>query len=208
MISHALSIVKNELNSFLATFNNNDDQVELANVGEMLTAGGNGPARAKIVLTVVNMMTERTLDNLSSHVVDEAALVVRYTNAPVFLNLSLLVTATQPNYTDALLALSRTIRFFQHRPAFTPDTVAPTSLTTNAPISTLDRLVEFRLVFKLCSPSLEEVNHLWGTLGGRQIPFALYTVRMLEMRFESFYDEGGLVTTVISNLSDKSQLVG
>ena len=124
---------------------------------------------------------------------------MRYENAPVFLNLAVLVAATHTTYTDALVALSRAILFFQSHHVFTPANVAPDSLTTNAPVNALDRLEEFKLIFNLCSPTLEEVNHLWGTLGGKQFPFALYTVRMLEMRFQSTQSESGLVTEVLGS---------
>jgi hypothetical protein len=122
---------------------------------------------------------------------------VRYVNAPIFLNLAVLVTATHNAYADALVALSRAVLFFQHRNVFTPDTVDPASLTTNAPVNVLDRVDEFKLIVNLMSPTLEEVNHLWGTLGGKQFPFALYSMRMLEMQFQAAHGEGGLVTEVI-----------
>src|SRR5262245_47930671 len=183
MIAHALSIVRNELDSHLVTFGAATPQAELANVGDILAGGNNGAARGKVVLSVVNMQSERTLENVPNYIRDDTALQVRYENAPVFLNLAVLVTATHTKYDDALLALSRAVLFFQHRHVFTQDNVDPSSLTDNAPVNALDRLTEFKLIFKLSSPTLEEVNHLWGTLGARQLPFALYWVRMLEMRF-------------------------
>ena len=79
--------------------------------------------------------------------------------------------------------LARALRFFEARHVFTQDNVSPASITTNAPNHALDRLAEFKLVFDLCSPSMEEVNHLWGTLGGKQYPFAMYNLRMLELKF-------------------------
>jgi len=208
MIAHAMSIVRNELDLHLTSYGVAAPQVDLGNVGDLLAAAANGQARGRTVLSVVNMLTERTLENTPNYIRDDAALRVRYENAPVFLNLAVLVTATHVNYADALLALSRAILFFQHRNVFTPDNVDPASLLTNAPVNALDRLAEFKLIFKLTSPTLEEVNHLWGTLGGRQLPFALYSLRMLEMRFEATQGESGLITEVISNVAHKGELVG
>jgi len=207
MIAHALSIVRNELDRHLASYGPAAPQAELGNVGEVLAGGNNGPARGRIVLSVVNMQAERTLENVPNYIRDDTALQVRYENAPVFLNLAVLVTATHTTYMDALVALSRAILFFQHRHVFTPDNVDPSSLTTNAPVNALDRLEDFKLIFKLSSPTLEEVNHLWGTLGARQLPFALYWVRMLEMRFEATLSEGGLITEVIGDFAHKGELV-
>ena len=208
MIAHAMSIVRNELDRHLTSYGAAAPQVDLGNLGDMLAAGAGAQARGRTVLTVVNLLTERTLENSPNYVRDDVALRVRYENAPVFLNLAVLVTATHVNYPDALLALSRAIVFFQHRNVFTPDTVDPSSLTTNAPVNALDRLEEFKLIFKLTSPTIEEVNHLWGTLGGRQLPFALYSLRMLEMRFQASQGESGLITEVNNNIGHKSQLVG
>jgi hypothetical protein len=200
MIAHALSIVKNELDRHLSSYGVVGSQVELGNVGELAAAGGNnGLARGKTVLSVVNLLEERTLKNEPNQVRDDVALRVRYVNAPVFLNLAMLVTATHSTYSDALVALSRAVLFFQYRTVFTIDTVDPSSLTTNAPVNVLDRLDEFKLVVNLMSPTLEEVNHLWGTLGGKQYPFALYSVRMLEMQFQATQGEGGLITEVIGS---------
>jgi hypothetical protein len=200
MIAHALSIVKNELDRHLGSYGVVGSQVELGNIGELAAAGGNnGLARGKTVLSVVNVLEERTLKNEPNQIRDDAALRVRYVNAPVFLNLAMLVTATHATYSDALVALSRAVLFFQYRNVFTGDTVDPSSLTTNAPVNVLDRLDEFKLIVNLLSPTLEEVNHLWGTLGGKQYPFALYSVRMLEMQFQATQGEGGLITEVIGS---------
>jgi len=123
MIAHALSIVRNELDRHLVSYGPAAPQAELGNVGEVLAGGNNGPARGRIVLSVVNMQAERTLENVPNYIRDDTALQVRYENAPVFLNLAVLVTATHTTYMDALVALSRAILFFQHRHVFTPDNV-------------------------------------------------------------------------------------
>jgi hypothetical protein len=51
---------------------------------------------------------------------------------------------------------------------------------------------------------MEEVNHLWGTLGGRQYPFVLYMLRMLDLKFKAVQSESGLITQVVSDFYHKS----
>ena len=205
MISHALTIVKNELDRHLATFGGTTPHAELGNVGEVAGAAlGNGSARNKVLLSIVNIQEERTLKNGPTYVRDDAALRVRYENPPTFVNLAVLVTATHTKYDDALLALSRALVFFQFRNVFTHDNVDPQSLTDGAPVNDLDRLVEFRLIFNLWSPTLEEVNDMWGMLGGKQFPFALYSVRMLELKFHATERESGLITEVVSGFAHKA----
>ncbi len=205
MISHALTIVKNELDSHLAVFGGNSPHAELGNVAEVAPApGGNGQGRNRVLLSVVNIQEERTLKNVPNYVRDDSALRVRYENPPTFVNLAVLVAATHTKYDDALLALSRALTFFQFRNVFTHENVDPQSLTDGAPLNDLDRLVEFKLIFNLWSPTLEEVNDMWGMLGGKQFPFALYSMRMLEMKYLATQRESGLITEVVSGFSHKT----
>lgn len=197
MIAHALTIVRNELDRHLATFGGNSPHAELGNIAETGAGQGGGATRDRIILSMVNIQEERALKNVVSHVRDEVTLQVRYHQPPISLNLAVLVAATHSRYVDALTALSRALAFFQFTPVFTPATVAPASLTDGAPPNALDRLDEFRLVFNLWSPSMEEVNDMWGMLGGKQFPFALFSMRMLELKFHAVTHEGRLITDII-----------
>jgi hypothetical protein len=122
-----------------------------------------------------------------------------YQNPPVFLNFHILIVATHANYANALLVLSRTIKFFQFTNVFNQNSVAPGSLTINAPSNPLDQLETFKMILEIYSPTMEEVNHLWGTLGGKQYPFALYTLRLLEMQYKATQAEAGLITQVVTD---------
>ena len=176
MISHALTIVMNELEKHLTdTYGPGvvTPQVRLGNIAEGV---GNGAANAGAVprdildFSMVNIREEKTLKNVPNQVRNDVTLRVVYENPPVFLNFHILVVATHSNYTNALLMLSRAIRFFQFRNVFDQDSVAPASLTSNAPSNPLDQLETFKLIFDLYSPTMEEVNHLWGTLGRKAVP--------------------------------------
>src|ERR1700750_2193654 len=99
MVAHALSIVRNELDRHLVSYGPAapapaEPLAELANVGEVVCGANIGQGRGRIVLSVVNMQAERTLENVPNYIRDDTALRVRYENAPVFLNLAVLVTAT------------------------------------------------------------------------------------------------------------------
>lgn len=203
MIAHALSIVTNELDRFLDSFGGNAPHVELGNVAE-ITSGAAAPgAREKLLLSVVNIQEERTLKNVPSIVRDDVAMRVRYENPPNYLNLAVLVTAPHTKYADALVALSRALLFFQHRSVFTQADVDPASILQGAPLNALDRLDEFKLIFSLWSPTLEELNDMWGMLGGKQFPFAIYSVRMLELRFQATQRESGLITEIVRDFGHK-----
>ncbi len=208
MISHGLTIVINELKRHLEDAYNvpfSQDVVQLGNLAEGITASGNngGIARGKLILSVVNIKEEKTLKNLPNFIRNDVTLRTTYENPPVFLNFWILITATDSAYNNALLMLSRAIRFFQSKNVFTQDDIAPASLSINAPPNALDRLESFKLIFDLYSPSMEEVNHLWGTLGGKQYPFVIYIMRMLDLKFRAVYNESGLITEVVSDFYHK-----
>ena len=204
MISHALTIVMNELNRHLVDAYNASDVVKLGNLAEGLGGGVDNVPRDKIILSLVNIKEEKSLKNLPNQVRNDTTLRVVYENPPVFLNGQILIVATHKDYASALLMLSRAIRFFQSRNVFTQNNVAPSSISSGAPNNLLDQLETFKLIFDLCSPTMEEINHLWGTLGGKQYPFSLYLLRLLELQFKATQSEGGLITEVVSDFYHKT----
>jgi len=209
MISHALAIVANELDKHLADAYGPGaaaPQVGLGNLSEGIggAAAANSVPRDILCLSLVNLKEEKTLKNISGQIRNDVTLRVVYENPPVFLNCLILMAATHANYTNALLMLSRAIRFFQFRNIFTQDNVNPASIQTNAPGNPLDRLETFKLAFDLYSPAMEEVNHLWGTLGGKQYPFVLYMLRLMELKFKAAQSEGGLITEVVADFRNKA----
>jgi hypothetical protein len=52
--------------------------------------------------------------------------------------------------------------------------------------------------------TFEQINHLWGSLGGRQIPFVMYKVRMVAITERSIRREVPLIEEVDTNLLNKS----
>ena len=186
-------------------------QVRLGNIAEGVSNVAANPGavpRDVLAFSMVNIREEKTLKNLPNLVRNDATLRVVYQNPPVFLNFHILLVATHTNYSNALLQLSRAIKFFQFTNVFDQDSVSPASLTTNAPTNPLDQLETFKLIFDIYSPTMEEVNHLWGTLGGKQYPFALYTLRLLEMKFKAAQAEAALISQVVYDTSTKSAVGG
>jgi hypothetical protein len=208
MISHGLTIVINELKKHLEDAYGiplSNDEVISGNLAEgIASVGNNGVAREKLIFSVVNIREEKTLKNQPNFVRNDTTLRATYENPPVFLNFQILITATHVNYNNALLMLSRAIRFFQSKCVFTQDDVTPSSISINAPANELDRLESFKLIFDLYSPTMEEVNHMWGTLGGKQYPFVLYMLRMLDLKYRAVYNESGLITEVVSDFYHKN----
>ncbi|MEY2883219.1 MAG: hypothetical protein RL490_943 [Pseudomonadota bacterium] len=131
--------------------------------------GGALPAEAadKLVLSLVNverdamqMRTQRVSEHRDGFLVEQP---------PLHLNLLLMVAATHggTRYAEALKLLSATIAFFQSRPVFDHQ---------NSPA--LDPRVD-RIALDLEPMGATESHNLWGILGGRYLPSALYRLRMI-----------------------------
>lgn len=86
------------------------------------------------------------------------------------LNLYLLFAAYFKQYDEALRYLACTLTFFQSHLSFTPDAYPG-----------LDPRIA-KLTAELQSPTYEQVNQIWGFLGGKQLPSALYKVRMVTLQ--------------------------
>jgi hypothetical protein len=210
MIAYALKILQAELENHIDIYVQDHllDKVVLANLSEGLEGSGDGSVkREKIVLSIVNIKEEKTLKNIPTYVRNDVTLKATYENPPVFLNFLLLVTSTHVDYSSAITYLSRVVRFFQHKNVLTHDNVEPSILDNvkiaQQPINALDKPETFKLILDLYSPTMEEVNHLWGTLGGKQYPFVLYMMRMLDLKYQAVQSESGLITEVVTEFSHK-----
>ena len=124
----------------------------------------------------------------------------RYEQPPVYLNLYLLFSANFPdNYDNALIRLSQTIRFFQSKRLFNLiNTTSPTILASANDANNPDRdaLAGMELVVDLYTMTFEQINHLWGSLGGKQIPFVMYKVRLVVIREPKYTAEPPVIEEV------------
>jgi Pvc16 N-terminal domain len=203
MISHALTVVINEFNKHLTDdYQSTETLAKLGNLADGFT--GEAMPRNNIFFSVVNIKEEKSLKNLPNYVRNDVTLKALYENPPVFLNFQILVTAPHETYSLGLSLLSRVIRFFQYKNVFTQDNVSPDSITKSQPTNSLDQLEEFKLIFDLYSAPMEEVNHLWGTLGGKQYPFVIYWLRMLDLKFKAVPEESSLITEVVTDFRQKT----
>ncbi|ETX04316.1 DUF4255 domain-containing protein [Candidatus Entotheonella palauensis] len=142
----------------------------------------------QLVLTLVNIEEERTLKN-GSTVTREPAGTVHYHNPALHLNLFLLFSANYRNYATALRRLTQVITFFQGKQTFTTAN-SPEISQSAAPIT------DFCLTMDLLSLSFEQVSYLWGSLGGKQLPFVLYRGRLVTIRDRRVLEGGGHIQEI------------
>lgn len=198
MIAHALKIIVEELN---AHFNgiqpgNAEDTVVIGNIAALETdidANLKNQLRNKVVATLVNLKEENTLKNTPHSRVNDSFRTM-YFNPPVYVNLYILFSVTTTSsYEDALTYLSRLVRFFQAKNVFTPANSAAVTV-----LNSYDELADFKLTMELFSPNLEELNHMWGMLGGKQYPSVIYIMRLLELKREDEVEGAGVIEEIES----------
>jgi len=195
MIHDAIRLILSQLNRHLGA--GDGEAVTLGNIA-MVESGveGVGADLTRVVLSLVNITEDHTLKNGPNH--RRAGGKIVYENRPVNLYLYLLFSANHTQYPTALTQLGRIIEFFQGRQIFTvrnsPDL---TEISASA-----EELATLRLVMELQSLTFEQVNHLWGSLGGKQVPFVLYRARLLSLTAGEIEATGEPIDEIRAGFSD------
>lgn len=188
MIAIALKLLRDELSSYVVQNKRPTDAIMGDDIILNNIAGLDGDTQGelsnKLVISLVNTEEESALKN-TNHVT-KAFNGIKYTEPPVFLNLYILISATlgqdlQDAYEFALHRLSLVIRFFQAKRNFTVKNSPFTSISNDLNISQ-EIKDELRLNVELYTLTFEQINHLWGSLGGKQVPFAMYKVRVIRIQ--------------------------
>ena len=198
MIDKAISLLKNELQSYI-NIKDASVNVTVDNIGLLETSKGDTLTN-NIVITLVNIEEESTLKNQPAQkrpFSDKAT----YENPPVFLNLYVLFTCNYAgvDYPLALKRLSYVIQFLQSKNSFS----TATSISAGGLIDfTDDDMVSLRFTLELYTLTFEQINHLWGSLGGRQIPFAMYKLRLVAITERALVREVPLVEEINAGMNN------
>ena len=194
MINESLGFLCDELNIYLRTklgLGPNENAVVLYNIshiGDGAQGGANAPS-ANAFLSLVNIEEDRIIKQQDNFVRNEHG--VTYKSPKLYLNLYILFSVNDSAYNEALKKLSFIIQFFQYRNVFDP-------------ISNpgLDERIE-KLLVDMCSLSFEQLNHLWGTQGGKYMPSVLYKVRQVVINEDAPTSSAGFIKEI--QLNDKTK---
>lgn len=192
MIFEIITILAEQVNNYL-------EEVDLGkpvtpeNIAMLDSQSANAEDFSDIVaLTLLNINEEATLKNFPNHTVENSK--ITYRNSIINLNLYLLFSAHRQTYVNSLNTISKIIEFFQGKKLFTQ---ANTPFTASSALSNID---EFRFTIELYTPTFEELNYIWGTLGGKQLPSALYKVSLIKIERNIASGEGATVGGYETNL--------
>jgi Pvc16 N-terminal domain len=211
MIDTALILLKGELENFIhKDKKDNSIHVDLRNIA-MFERGQEDELSDKIIISLVNIEEESTLKNMRN--VSTISGKKEYISPPVNLNLYLLMISNlkikndeglqENSYFKSLSGLSYIIEFFQHRNTF--------SIHNSPSFQTKERLEdseinEMKLFMDLYTLTFEQINHLWGSLGGRQLPFVMYKARLVSIQHKSVRKVAPLIEEIEINVSKKEDV--
>lgn len=195
MIYETLQILKEQLETFF-------DEVGLGKIVTLqniaLWESGSQDATKvenKVVLTLLKLQEETTLKNTPVYKIKAGK--TEYKNPPVHLNLYILISANCETYDKSLQSISKVIQFFQGKKLFTSANTVYNR--TNVAFDIFDH---FKFILELYTPSFEELNNVWGTLGGRQLPSVIYRIQLIQLELDKKLATSKLITQVGGNLND------
>jgi hypothetical protein len=169
MIGLALSLLQAELAAYLSANGDDAANVRIDNIGLAETANSSS-LTDHIIITLVNIEEESALKNQSAQR-RSGATTIAYENSPTFLNLYVLISCNYSGegYILALNRLALVIQFLQGKTSFSGSSSAAAGIDSS----------DLRFTLELYTLTFEQINHLWGSLGGRQVPFAMYKLRLV-----------------------------
>jgi Pvc16 N-terminal domain len=144
--------------------------------------GSNSQLNGHVVMSLVNLQEETTLKNSPYYRVEKGRTI--YQNPPVYLNLFILFSVLHNQYDTALRLLTRVVECFQSQ--------TDISFATTPTPGNLSQ--DVKIVPDLYSLTFEQLNQLWGSLGGKQVPFVLYRARLVTIEAQKRQGEGAVIT--------------
>ncbi|NML57746.1 DUF4255 domain-containing protein [Chryseobacterium cheonjiense] len=173
MIKEVLTILKDKLNDPVNGLKDGQHSGDIAVVDDIAkhdddTSGLDD----KVVITLLNVEEESTLKNRSWYTrtaVTENPIIydMKKQNPPAYLNLYLMIAANRNAYDKSLTDISKVIEIFQ----------------THNVLEYIDSDVKknFRFRMELHSIPFEQLSYIWGLLGGKVMPSALYKVSVIKI---------------------------
>ncbi|OAB78820.1 DUF4255 domain-containing protein [Cochleicola gelatinilyticus] len=196
MIYETLEILKDQVSEYLELKQSEANLVVLENVAKIddpeITTMND-----KIVLSLVNIEEEISLKNNPNIRIKNGETV--YKNKPIHLNVYILFSANRTVYTRSITSVSYILEFFQGKNVFTQ-----TNTPLNPTITTLDHITEFKFNVSLFTPTFEQLNYIWGTLGGKSLPSILYKVSIVKVESDTITDKGTPITQIEATLKNKT----
>ncbi|WP_186757794.1 DUF4255 domain-containing protein [Echinicola salinicaeni] len=193
MIFEILKILTGEVNEYFKQLEMDDSSLILDNVALIDSQSDSAEAlKDKTILSLINLREEVTLKNFPNNLNDGN--IVSYKNPKVNINLFLIFCANRTQYNKSLKDLSRILEFFQSKKVFTQS-----NTSYDRDLDEMSAVRNFRFTLELFTPTFEELNYIWGTLGGRQYPSVFYRMNLIEIERDIVNAEQSVITEIHRN---------
>lgn len=158
------------LKAHLLRYDDLAGKVKIANVAETAALSAD-----MILISLVKISEENTLRNGKYSKLNQNFKTV-YKNRPIHANLFVLFSCNHTDYNLSLTMLSQVVEFFQGQNVFTHLD------GQNGVINNIGNPDEkFKLILELQDLSFEQINYIWSSLGGKQLPSVMYKVRVIPL---------------------------
>lgn len=148
--------------------------------------GGGTNIENRTLATLINISEEGTMKNFRNY--ETVGNRVEKKNPVINLKLFVLFSSSKNQYNEALKDISKIIEFFQGKQVFTQ---ADTVFERNS--DSFKNIDNFRFTVDLYTPTFEELNYIWGSLGGKQIPSVLYKLSLVQIERKVVIGQAGSV---------------
>lgn len=186
MLTEAAVFIRNEVRSYLQQVNAVSSTQEEVFLGNIALLENQTTLTDKVILTLVNVEEESAMKNSKNWFKNPVTGGIKTAFPPVYLNLYFLFTATlsgspsdpDASYQKALDRIGAIVELFQSKKVFT----FQNSPGFDPGVLEEKLFYEIRLVPELYTLTFEQINHLWGSLGGKQSPFVMYKIRLVKIQ--------------------------
>jgi hypothetical protein len=172
MLDVALNFLTAELNAYLVArgARKATDEIGKVEVGKLVDDAGKWAINDDhIGVSLIHLEEDRVMKSQLPEAILSGGRQVLL-EPRLKLNLHILFAAKFQKYDEGLRSLSLVLTYFQSHPTFTPDTY-----------SGLDPRIE-RLAVELQPLGYEQLNQIWTFVGAKQLPSAIYRVRMVALQ--------------------------
>lgn len=182
MLLQSMELIRKNLNVFMSAAIplSGSEPVILGNIAFSTPdnpATTNVDESAQVYMSLVNIEKKRTSKNLNAVRQSEIRPFANV-NPPILINLFVLFSANHKDYTMAIERLGLILLFFQGNRTFSIATPVDATGVFAAPGEDENNI---QINVDLMSLTFEQVNHLWGSLGGKQHPFLLFKIRQVKL---------------------------
>lgn len=152
-----------------------------------------------IILSLINMSEENTMKNWPNQRTVGNTTVVKQPVIHMNLYVMFCVDRGSTKYNTELSDLSKIINFFQGKKVFTQsNTIYNHAINSINPLANIDN---FKFHVEMYTPTFEEQSYIWGSLGGKQRPCAIYKVSVVQFESTVAQTQAGVITETNQNIN-------